>query len=79
MKKRVKKPSMKNKLLKKKKDDIIVAKIKYSRWKKLKSYTDDPTKISHALGKFFQSGDYGPEMVRLLRIVMIGWFRVDIW
>ena len=53
------------------KDDIIVAMIKYSRWKKLKILPDDPETISNALGKFFESGDYGPEMVRILRMVLV--------
>ncbi len=54
------------------KDDIIVAKIKYSRWKKLKEFINEPKKLSRALGKFFDSGDYGPEMVKLLRNVLVG-------
>jgi hypothetical protein len=54
------------------KDDILIAKMKYSRWKKIKEFKNNPEKLSHALGKFFESGDYGPEMVRILRIVLVG-------
>ena len=54
------------------KDDIIIAKIKQSRWKKLKRFINQPKKLSHALGRFFDSGDYGPEMVQLLRNVLVG-------
>lgn len=55
------------------KDDIFVAKMKYSRWKKLKKYeARGPKKLSRELGKFFNSGDYGPEMIKLLRVVLDG-------
>jgi hypothetical protein len=53
------------------KDDIFVAKMKYSRWKKLKEYVSKgPKKLSRELGEFFNSGDYGPEMIKTLRVVL---------
>ena len=39
---------------------------------KLKRFINQPKKLSHALGRFFDSGDYGPEMVQLLRNVLVG-------
>ncbi|TDJ03792.1 MAG: hypothetical protein E2O68_09395 [Deltaproteobacteria bacterium] len=55
------------------KDDIFVAKMKYSRWKKLKKHqAKGPKKLSRELGEFFNSGDYGPEMIKLLRVVLDG-------
>ena len=53
------------------KDSIFVAKMKYSRWKKLKYIeTKGPQKLTRELGEFFNSGDYGPEMIKLLRVVL---------
>ena len=39
---------------------------------KVKRFINQPKKLSHALGRFFDSGDYGPEMVQLLRNVLVG-------
>ncbi len=55
------------------KDIIIMASLKYSLWKKLKEqYLEDPRVLGKALTIFFNSGDYGPEMVKLLRVVLSG-------
>ncbi len=55
------------------KDAIIIASIKFNYWKKLKEANLKGAKeLSQALGNFFNSGDYGHEMVHLLRIVNKG-------
>lgn len=55
------------------KDNIIIASIKLYHWKKLKeAYLKGAKDLSRALGNFFNSGDYGHEMVYLLRIVNKG-------
>ncbi len=55
------------------KDSIIIASIKYNLWKDLKDKQLLGAKeLTEALSKFFKTGDYGPEMVRLLRIVNDG-------
>lgn len=56
----------------KEKDDILVANIKHERWKRLRKYLHNPKKLAKKLGKFFDSGDYGPEIIRLLRVVLKG-------
>jgi len=53
-----------------KKDDILVANIKHLRWKHLKKdFKKGPKKFNERLAMFFNAGDYGPEMVKLLRVV----------
>jgi|GEM_PF-4920306 len=53
-----------------KKDDILVANIKHERWKKLKKHLKTGAKkFNEKLAMFFNSGDYGPEMIKLLRVV----------
>jgi hypothetical protein len=55
------------------KDNIIIASIKYNLWIKLKNaLLRGPKELTEELGKFFKSGDYGPEMVKLLRVVLDG-------
>lgn len=55
------------------KDIIIIASIKYNLWKKLKEkYLLDPKTLGKALANFFNSGDYGPEMIKLLRVALAG-------
>jgi hypothetical protein len=55
------------------KDAIIIASIKFNYWKKLKeNYLKGIKELSQALGNFFNSGDYGHEMVYLLRIANRG-------
>jgi hypothetical protein len=59
----------------KQKDDILIAKMKYDRWKGLREHARQQVFLkdfSLRLGKFFESGDYGPEMIKLLRIVLDG-------
>ena len=63
----------------KEKDDILVAMMKYQRWMELKKRarypgnTDKSLKeFTEELGEFFYSGDYGPEMIKLLRVVLDG-------
>ena len=49
--------------------------MKYDRWKTLKEYARQRfflKDFSEKIGKFFESGDYGPEMIKLLRIVLNG-------
>jgi hypothetical protein len=55
------------------KDSIIIASIKHSRWEKLKDeYLFGPERFAKALADFFNSGDYGPEMIKLIRLVLSG-------
>ncbi len=55
------------------KDAILIASIKQSRWEKLKEdYLKGPKEFVKALGNFFNIGDYGPEMIKLLRVVLSG-------
>jgi hypothetical protein len=55
------------------KDIILIASLKYSLWKKLKDqYLTNPRELGKALANFFNSGDYGPEMIKLLRVVLSG-------
>ena len=59
----------------KQKDDIIIAKMKYNRWRNLKIKSKQMLFLKDFniyLGKFFESGDYGPEMIKLLRIILDG-------
>lgn len=52
------------------KDDVIVANIKHSRWIHLKNeLLKGPKVFAKELGKFFDSGDYGSEMINLLRVI----------
>ena len=59
----------------KEKDDILIAKMKYNRWRNLKIKSKQMLFLKDFniyLGKFFESGDYGPEMIKLLRIILDG-------
>lgn len=54
------------------KDDVLVANIKYERWHRLKNeFQKGPKEFSKALGNFLNSGEYGSEMVKLIRYVLI--------
>jgi hypothetical protein len=54
-----------------KKDDILVANLKRERWKRLKKHLKEgPKKFNEKMAKFFNSGDYGSEMIKLLRVVL---------
>jgi len=53
-----------------KKDDILVANLKHLRWKSLKKHLrTGPQKFNEQLAHFFNSGDYGIEMIKLLRVI----------
>lgn len=54
-----------------KKDDILVANLKHLRWKRLKKdLKKGPQKLNEKLAQFFNSGDYGSEMIKLLRVIL---------